>query len=154
MWVAGKLSGADGPSGMDAMAFQSWLLRFVQASAIIKEEITAWPDWISNESPPCKAYHAIMSVRLVSLEKSQGVRTVEIREVCRRLFAKLFLQSGGAVGEGVRECESLCRPRVWHRGSHTHGQRTGGAFQRGDSNRTEGAPRVGGENLPKRVPVA
>ena len=108
MWVAGKLSGADGPSGMDAMAFQSWLLRFVQASAIIKEEITAWPDWISNESPPCKAYHAIMSVRLVSLEKSQGVRTVEIREVCRRLFAKLFLQSGGAQSEKAYGSVNLC----------------------------------------------
>ena len=29
MWVAGKLSGAAGPSGTDLMEFQIWLLRFV-----------------------------------------------------------------------------------------------------------------------------
>ena len=73
------------------MVFQSWLLRFVQSLAILKEQMAVWTDWLSNESPPWAAYRAIVSVRLVSLDKFPGVGTVGIREVFRRLFSKLIL---------------------------------------------------------------
>ena len=95
MWVSGNLFGASGPSWTEVMAFQSWLLCFVQALAIIKEEMAVWTDWLSNKSPPLSAYRAIVSMRLVSLEKSQGVRTVEIREVCHHLFAMIVHEQEG-----------------------------------------------------------
>ena len=51
MWVAGKLSGASGPSGKDVMAYQIWLLRFGQALTGLWEEMTAWTDWLENYFP-------------------------------------------------------------------------------------------------------
>ena len=95
MWVAGELSGASGISVTDMMAFQSWILRFSQASASLKEEMAACMDWLENKSPPRAAYRAIMAARLVALEKCPEVRLVGISEVLRRLFAKFFHQAGG-----------------------------------------------------------
>ena len=60
---------AAGPSGTDEMLFQSWLLRFGQEPASLKDEMVEWKDWISNKSPPWAAYRAIMTVRLVALDK-------------------------------------------------------------------------------------
>ena len=111
MWVARNLSGAAGPSETDVTEFQSWLLCFVQSSAIIKEEMAAWTDWLSNKSTPWEAYRANMAARLVALEKSLGLKTVVIREVFRRLLAKLVFQVGGAQSKeaygGVNLCAGL-----------------------------------------------
>ena len=69
MWVAGNLLVSASPSGTDAMAFQSCILRFGQESTSPKDEMVAWKDWISNKSPPWAVYHAIMTARLVALDK-------------------------------------------------------------------------------------
>ena len=108
MWVARKRLGASGPSGTDVMVFQSWLLRFVQSSAIIIKEMAAWTEWLSNKSPPWEAYHAIMSAWLIALEKFPGVRKVGIREVCCRLFTKLVLRVGGAQSKEAYGSVNLC----------------------------------------------
>jgi hypothetical protein len=40
--VAGKLSGAAGPGGTDAVALQAWLLRFGAESELLRVEMAAW----------------------------------------------------------------------------------------------------------------
>ena len=70
-----------------------------------------WNNWLANESPPWVAYHSIMAVRLVALEKIPGVRPLGIREVYRRLITMIFLQARGAQAKescgSVKLCVSL-----------------------------------------------
>ena len=42
--VAANLSGGAGPGGVDAIALQSWLLRFGEASKAFRIEMAAWVD--------------------------------------------------------------------------------------------------------------
>ena len=46
-------------------------------------------------SPPCAAYRALMSDRLIALDKSPGIRPVGIGETWRRLLAKCLLRVSG-----------------------------------------------------------
>ena len=86
--VASKLSGAAGPGGTDAVALQSWLLRFGAESELLRIEMAAWTEWLTNAHPPWAAYRALVACRLVALDKQPGVRPVGIGEIFRRLFAK------------------------------------------------------------------
>ena len=93
--VAPKLSGAGGPSGVDAVALSNWLIRFGEESAALRTELAHWATWLCNESPPWAAYRALMACRLVALDKQPGVRPVGIGEVFRRLFAKCVVSRLG-----------------------------------------------------------
>ena len=107
-WVTSKLLGEAGPSGKDAQAFQSWLLRFGIALESLREEMVEWIYWLANDSPPWAACHAIMTARLVALEKCPGVRPAEIGEVCLRLFSNIVLQVGGAQAKEACGSVNLC----------------------------------------------
>ena len=119
IWVARKLSGAAGQSGTDVMAFQSWLLCFFQESASLEEEMAAWTDWISNDSPPWAAYRTIMTAQLVALKNPRGEDGGNQRNVTPSLGQAFPPSRRGVVQGGMWECESLCWPRGWHIGSHT-----------------------------------
>ena len=108
MWVSGKISWAAGPSGTDVMAFKSWLLRFGQELASLKEEMVAWTDWLANVSPPWVAYHAIMAARLVALDKWPVVWPVGIRKVCLCFFDNIVLQAGGVQAKEACRSVNLC----------------------------------------------
>jgi hypothetical protein len=86
--VASKISGAAGPGGTDAVALQSWLLRFGAESERLRAEMADLTLWLSNSHPPYAAYRALMACRLVALDKQPGVRPVGIGEIYRRLIAK------------------------------------------------------------------
>eukprot|EP00957_Ditylum_brightwellii_P159057 12105723-Ditylum_brightwellii.AAC.1 len=57
--------------------------------------MAAWTDWLSNSSPSWAAFRVLMGCRLVALDKCPGTRPVGIREIFRRLWAKLVLQKAG-----------------------------------------------------------
>ena len=79
--IAGKLQGGAGPSSVDALALKKWLLNYGAASQILREELAAWTEWLSNGHPPCAAYRAMMYCRLVALDKCPGVRPLGFGEV-------------------------------------------------------------------------
>ena len=60
-------------------------------------------EWLSNGRPSWAAYLALMSGRLIALEKSPGIRTVGIGETWRRLLDKCLLRVSG------QEAKSACR---------------------------------------------
>jgi hypothetical protein len=93
--VATKLSGAAGPEGTDAGDLRNWLLRFGRESEVFCTEMAAWASWIANASPPWAAYRAMMSCRLVALDKQPGVCPVGIGEIYHRLWAKSLLKVVG-----------------------------------------------------------
>ena len=93
-WVTSKLSGAAGALGADAMELQNWLLRFGCASEEFRVVVTSLSDWMATP-PPWAAYRAMMACGLVALDKSPGVRPVDIGEMLRRALAKLVMRAAG-----------------------------------------------------------
>ena len=93
---------------MDSLDFHIWLLQFGTFLASLREEMTAWKDWLANESPPWAAYRNIMAVRMVALDKFPGVRPVGIGEVCCRLVVNIFLQDKGVQAKEAYGSVNLC----------------------------------------------
>ena len=93
--VAGRLSGGAVPGGTDSVSLQHWLLRFGAASGELRLIVAEVGEWLSNGRPPWAAYRAMMSGRLVALDKSPGIRPVRIGETWRRLLAKCLLRVSG-----------------------------------------------------------
>ena len=57
---------------------------------------------------PRAAYHALMSGRLIALEKQPGVRPVGVGETWRRLFDKCVLRVTGPEATSVCQDDQLC----------------------------------------------
>ena len=106
--VAGELSGAGGPGGVDAVALQHWLLRFGKDSFALREAVAEFTRWMANSTPPWAAIRAIMANRLMALDKCPGVRPVGIGEIWRRLFSKCVLKEAGAEATEACGSDQLC----------------------------------------------
>ena len=102
------MSGGAGPGGIDSLILQNWLLRFGKESNQLRESIASVTRWLANDSPPWAAYRALMSNRLVALDKCPGVRPVGIGEVWRRLMAKCVLSVAGHEAKTVCGSQQLC----------------------------------------------
>jgi hypothetical protein len=53
------LSGGAGPCGVDGTTLKEWLLCHEVSSERLREEMAHWVVWLSNDSPPFAAYHAV-----------------------------------------------------------------------------------------------
>jgi hypothetical protein len=106
--VAGKLSGAAGPGGVDAVDLRNWLLRFGKESEALREEMAQWANWLAVSNPPWAAYRALVACRLVALDKSPGTRPVGIGEIYRRLWAKCILVVAGSQATAACDNYNLC----------------------------------------------
>ena len=78
--VARKILGSSGPGGTDSESLQVWLLKFGENSTRLFTSVEIFVDWLSNGSPPWEAYRALMSGRLIALDKKPGVRPVGVGE--------------------------------------------------------------------------
>ena len=96
MVVAGRLLGGARPGGMDSVSLQHWLLRFVAASAELRLIFGDFLEWLGNWRLPWVAYRALMSGRLIDLEKHPGIRLVGVGETWQRMMAKFLLKVAGA----------------------------------------------------------
>ena len=93
--VAGLISGGAGPGGTDSVSLQHWLHRFGAASAELRLIVRDFVDWLGNGRPPWAAYRALMSSRLIALDKQPGIRPVGVGETWRRLMVKCLLKVAG-----------------------------------------------------------
>ena len=105
--VAGRLLGGVGPGGTDSVSLQHWLLRFGAASRELRLIVADFGEWLYNGWPPWSAYHAMMSGRLIALEKCPGIRLVGIGETWRRLLAKCLLRVTGQEAKAACGTEQL-----------------------------------------------
>ena len=94
--VATKMRGGAGPSSVDGLAMSHWLLRYGKHSQILREELAAWVEWMSNTAPPWAAYRALQTCCLVALDKGTDVRPVGIGEIWKRGISKCALKIVGA----------------------------------------------------------
>ena len=95
MGVASKLSGAAGALGAEAVDLCNWLLCFGCSSEEFIVVVTSLVDWVAKSSPPWAAYRALMSCRLMEIDKRPGVRPVGIGEMLRQALAKLVMRAAG-----------------------------------------------------------
>ncbi len=59
--LALRMSGSTGLSSFGAVMLRNCLLQYGRASGKLRQELAAWVEWLSNESPPWAAYRALMS---------------------------------------------------------------------------------------------
>ena len=86
--VAGRLLGGARPGGTDSVLLQHWLLWFGAASAEIRRIVRDFVEWLGNGWPPWASYLALISGRMIALDKQPGIRPVGVGETWRRLIAK------------------------------------------------------------------
>ena len=95
MAVAGRLLGGAGPGGTDSVSLQHWLLRFGAAIAELRLIVGYFVEWLGNGCPPWAAYRALMSGRLIALEKQPGIRPVGVGETWHSMMANCLLKVSG-----------------------------------------------------------
>jgi hypothetical protein len=81
------LSGGAGPCGVDGTTLKEWLLRHEVSSEHLRDEMAHWVVWLSNDSPPFAAYHAVNLSRMLAGDKKPGVRPLARGEIWMRLWA-------------------------------------------------------------------
>ena len=52
-------------------------------------------EWLGNGRPPWAGYRALMSVRMIALDKQPGIRPAGVGETWRRIMAKCLLRVAG-----------------------------------------------------------
>ena len=101
-WVAPKLYGTAGALGSEAIELCNRLIRFECALEELWFIVTNMDDWMDNSSPPRAAYRALITYRLVVLDKRPGVRPMGIRETLRKAHAKRVMRAVGDQAKRVR----------------------------------------------------
>ena len=77
------------------MSLQHWLLGSGAASVELRVIVGDFVEWLGNGRPPWSAYWALMSGRLIALDKQPWIRTVGVGEPWRRMMAKCLLRGEG-----------------------------------------------------------
>ena len=95
MAVVGRLLVGTGPRRTDSVLLEHWLLWFGAASAELRRIVGNFVEWLGNGRPPWAAYRALMSGRLIALDKQKGIRLVGVGETWCRLMAKCLLKVAG-----------------------------------------------------------
>ena len=88
IWVASKLSGAAGALGEGAIELKNWILRFGCASKKMRFAVAGIADWLEKSYPSLAVYRALMSCRIVTLDKILGFLPVGIWKTLRRDLSK------------------------------------------------------------------
>lgn len=106
--IARRLSGSAGPGGTDAINLQHWLLRHGMMSQKLQTSLAKFATWLATTNVPWAAIRALMSARLIGLDKNPGVRPVGVGDIWRRITAKCIIHACG--NEATLACGSdqLC----------------------------------------------
>ena len=86
--VEGRLSRGAGLGGMDSVRLQHWLLRLGAASEELRLTVADFTEWLGSGKPPWSTHFALLSGRLIILDKQPGVRPFRVEETWQRLMEK------------------------------------------------------------------
>ena len=93
--MASRLSGDTGALGAKTLDLRNWILWFICASEELWAVVAELADWHTNYPPPWASYRALISCRLIALDKRPGVHPVGIGETLMRDFDKLVFKAAG-----------------------------------------------------------
>ena len=91
----------------DSVSLQHWLIRFGAANGELRLIVAEFGEWLCNGRPLWAAYCAMMSGKLIVLDKCPGIRPVRIGEAWRRLLAKCLLWVTGQEAKTACGTEQL-----------------------------------------------
>ena len=88
---AHRIQGSAGPGGCDACHWQDGLLRYGAHSSRLRDAVAAFSHRLGNTIVPWNLVRALVSYRLIALDKCPGVRPVGVGETLDRLWIRLFV---------------------------------------------------------------
>ena len=91
--LARSMHGGAGPSGTDSEHWKDAFLRVGGQSLALRDEVAALITKIANEIIPWNQIRALMSGRLIALDKCPGVRPIGIGECLRRTMCKCMAEA-------------------------------------------------------------
>ncbi|KAL1446997.1 hypothetical protein WDU94_013938, partial [Cyamophila willieti] len=93
--VARKIHGGGGPGGSNSEQWTDFLLRFGRSSHRVRDAVAQLCCKLNNQSVSWDKIQALMSSRLIALDKCPGVRPIGIGECLRRILSKCMLEITG-----------------------------------------------------------
>ena len=92
----------------DAVSLQQWLIHYEEASAELWQIFAYMTEWLANSCPPWVAYHVVMAVRLIGLDKKPSVRPMGIDETRPQCFSKCILVIASLEAKEACSKDNLC----------------------------------------------
>ena len=89
------------------MSLQHWLLCFGALSSVLRLTVAYFTEWLGKGPPPWATYRALISGRLITLDKNPGIRLVRVGETWWRLMAKCVVRVMGQEAKAVCKREQL-----------------------------------------------
>ena len=106
--VARWLRGGACPGGSDSTTWQDWLLRYGAHSEHLWDAVARLTRVVANSLMPFNFIRALISSRLVALDKCPGVRPIGVGECLRRVMAKAVMIVAGRDVQQVCGSDQLC----------------------------------------------
>ena len=106
--VARKIQGSAGPGGCDSSHWQDILCRFGRCSRGLCDAIADLTSHLANSQVDWPHIQALLSNRLIALDKSPGIRPIGVGETLRRIIGKAVCLVTRDDAETVCEARQLC----------------------------------------------
>ena len=106
--VARALHGGAGPGGTNSSHWQCFLLRYGTQSAKLRGAVAELVMVMANGVVDWSMIQALLSCRLIALDKNPGVRPIGVGEVLRRLMGKVMVLCTGADVQDACGADQLC----------------------------------------------
>ena len=106
--VARRIQGSAGPGGCDAPHWQDILCRFGSCSRRLCDAVAELTRLLANSLVDWPRFQALLSNRLIVLDKSPGVRPIRVGEMLRRIIGKAVCLVTRNDAEDVCSSKQLC----------------------------------------------
>ena len=107
-FVARRIQGSAGPGGCDSSHWHNVLLRFGSHSRRLCDAVATLIRYLSNSIVDSAQIQALMTNRLIALDKSPGIRPIGVGETLRRIIGKVVCLLTRDDAETVCGATQLC----------------------------------------------
>eukprot|EP00957_Ditylum_brightwellii_P036977 2799743-Ditylum_brightwellii.AAC.1 len=80
------MQGATGPGGVNSIIMQDWLFHCGKDSCKLQESVATVACWLAITCSAWAAYHVMVAVRLIALDRCLGVHPVRVGELLPQML--------------------------------------------------------------------